>query len=160
MKIKVLKQLIEHLEKQLDSPAASRFNMEYFGNSINYAQAEMIEKPVCGTQACLAGETVLTTGAGFLRPFVNGAGGGIELKSGLNFLGDIEEQATRDLGLTYTQQKNLFYLNDMLREEESSLGMGWPEKFGKAYKDARTPQGRLYVAIRRIEHFIKTKGRE
>jgi hypothetical protein len=47
-----------------------------------------------------------------------------------------------------------------LRRMGYSTGHGWPLKFEKQYDDAKTPQGRLYVAIRRVEHFIKTKGRE
>lgn len=39
-------------------------------------------------------------------------------------------------------------------------GNGWPQKFVDAYLNAKTPKGRARVAARRIDHFIKTGGRE
>jgi hypothetical protein len=35
----------------------------------------------------------------------------------------------------------------------------WPEKFRNAYQTAKTKRGEARVVARRIEHFIKTKGR-
>jgi hypothetical protein len=64
------------------------------------------------------------------------------------------DQAQKDLGLTSTQATKLFFLPRM------GYKIGWPLKFQEAYDHAQTPQGRLYVAIRRVEHFTKTKGRE
>jgi hypothetical protein len=36
----------------------------------------------------------------------------------------------------------------------------WPRKYVTAYAKAKTPAGRARVAVRRIDHFIKTKGAE
>jgi hypothetical protein len=36
----------------------------------------------------------------------------------------------------------------------------WPLKFALAYTKAKTLRGKARVAVRRIDHFIKTKGRE
>ena len=41
-----------------------------------------------------------------------------------------------------------------------SVGGDWPKKFASAYLKAKTPKGRARVAARRIDHFIKTGGRE
>lgn len=40
------------------------------------------------------------------------------------------------------------------------FGHKWPLKFLDAYKNAKTPAGRARVAVRRIDHFIKTNGAE
>lgn len=42
----------------------------------------------------------------------------------------------------------------------AGTGGGWPERFDTAYEKAKTPRGRALVAVRRIDHFIKTKGQE
>jgi hypothetical protein len=36
----------------------------------------------------------------------------------------------------------------------------WPAQFRRAYRKAKTQQGRTRVAARRIDHFIKTRGAE
>lgn len=36
----------------------------------------------------------------------------------------------------------------------------WPEKFYRGYLAAKTARGRARAAVRRIDHFIKTKGAE
>jgi hypothetical protein len=33
---------------------------------------------------------------------------------------------------------------------------GWPDRFREAYNNARTPRAKARIAVRRIEHFIKT----
>src|SRR5579859_3840239 len=138
--------LISRLEKQLDSPEAARFNMLYFGNAWTPGMGGLDVAPVCKTQACLAGETVLSTGSGTLSShggiYINATGFG-----GWNIL----TQAIKDLKLTEPQSERLFFFSSM---QESRRG--WPKKFEEAYKNAKTPQGKLYVAIRRVEHFIET----
>lgn len=37
---------------------------------------------------------------------------------------------------------------------------GWPAKFANRFLRAKTPRGRASATTARIEHFIKTKGRE
>jgi hypothetical protein len=149
MKIKNLKRLVARLEAQIDSPSAARFNMHYFGNQYFHGAKNMPTEypPVCKTQACLAGETVLEMGTGVLMP-----DGGIKLNNPSMYF---PEQAGNDLGLDLNQRRRLFYFATW------GVGnIGWPVKFETAYTAAKTPQGRLYVAIRRVEHFIKTHGRE
>jgi hypothetical protein len=152
MKIKNLKLLVKRLEAILDSREAAQFNMNYFGNLYSNNLKDILPDfpPVCNTQACLAGETVLATGSGRLLP-----GGGIAMNPSSCW--DIEIQAIKDLGLTKEQALNLFYL----RSWTVSHGRyGWPEQFEQMYLTAKTPWGRLYAAILRVKHFIKTCGRE
>lgn len=59
--------------------------------------------------------------------------------------------ARRFLGLTIDQAYKLFAYVD---------GNGWPYAFQTAYNQARTLRERAKVAVARIEHFIKTEGRE
>lgn len=157
MNLKNFKLLVEHLEKQLDSPSSARFNMLYFGNPFSVSKQGVLQPPVCNTQACLAGETVLSTGTGRLKQ-----SGGIEIAFGrfeFNTGNFIQDQAIKDLGLTKAQSERLFFFSSMLIGHGAKKG-GWPHKFEYEYRNAQTPQGRLYVAIRRVEHFVKTKGRE
>jgi len=150
-KTKNLKLLVKRLEDLLDSPTAAQFNMQYFGTAYRSTMQDVLVPPICGTQACLAGETVIATGTGRLLDE-----GGIQIIGG-GFGWDIARQAQEDLSLTKHQANRLFFFNRMLQREE---GPGWPLQFQEAYENAKTPQGRLYVAIRRVEHFIKTRGEE
>lgn len=151
---KNLKLLVKRLEDLLDSPTAAQFNMHHFGSEYKSSMAGVLVEfpPICGTQACLAGETVIATGTGKFQE-----GGGIVLADGAGGW-SILFQAQKDLGLTKAQSNKLFFFGRMLNERGNNLG--WPTQFEEAYDNAKTPQGRLYVAIRRVEHFIKTRGRE
>lgn len=154
MNIKNVRKLLSHLKRQQKSREAARFNMNYFGMKIiSNLVEDMLEAPVCHTQACLAGEAVLSLKAGYIQ-----RGGGIEIyrKSSLRDL-DIEDAATKLLGLSAKEKNNLFFFPNMLSNEGNG---GWPSKFVEEYKDAQTPADRLAVAIRRVEHFIETKGKE
>jgi len=149
--------LQERLEQQLDSPESARFNMKTFGSkyypSMNDAFPEY--PPVCGTQACLAGETVLSTGQGKIHEF-----GGILLDSDPDTRSSssgwlIQSEAAKALELTKAQAQRLFFFKAWNMENR-----GWPIKYQRMYENAKTPQGRLYAAIRRVERFIETDGRE
>ena len=56
--------------------------------------------------------------------------------------------AGNTFGLDWDQQCRLFFVH------------GWPVKFGRPYAKSKTPKYKAGVAAARIEHFIKTKGRE
>ena len=65
----------------------------------------------------------------------------------------IVERAAKELGLGFelsqdTNAGRLFFDNE------------WPEKFQAALAEAKTPLQRAEVAVKRIEHFIKTNGKE
>src|SRR6267154_1437395 len=99
MKIKNLKLLVSRLEAQLDSPTAARFNMAHFGSAFTKNMIGVLQDftPVCKTQACLAGETVLATGSGTIVA----ASGGIVLGTDTFTIPiAIRRKATSDLGLT------------------------------------------------------------
>lgn len=139
-------ELLRKVEKRLLKQPA-RFNMRYFGAvalGINSLR-DMLTVPVCKTQACIAGETLLAAGLDKIDKknggFVNGV--------------DIAERAQEALGLNYDQAERLFYF-----QEWSSGGRGWPSQFRNAYDEAKTPAARAKVAVDRIEHFIETEGRE
>lgn len=58
------------------------------------------------------------------------------------------ERAAQALGLRRAIAERLFYVDE------------WPSPFREQYDDALGRAGRARVAARRIEHFIKTKGKE
>lgn len=144
--------VIRHLKRQLNTPEVARFNMQYWGSSIKNAffkVEELLEIPVCNTQACLAGETVLALGAATL----DRENGGLDLVEEFKFR-DIENAAADLLGLTGEEKKRLFWLKGWSRYTM----YGWPDQFEQEYKEAKTPRARLEVAIRRLEFFLKTNG--
>jgi hypothetical protein len=102
----------------------------------SYDQNVMISRDECGTTACIAGWAVL------LSPLDPG------------FIGDYASKATLLLGLDDEQAIRLF---DVI---EDGYCCGWPDKYVRAYLRAKTPRGRARAAMRRIDHFIKTKGAE
>lgn len=94
------------------------------------------ERPPCGTMACIGGWATALSG-----------------KERDSYLG--WDVAMRLLGLTREQADRLF---DTV-EKGTDLNK-WPKKFVTAYLKAKTPRDRARVAVRRIDHFIKTKGAE
>jgi len=154
------KKLISHLKKQQKSIEAARFNMRFFGVRIDGIMAEekkneILEMPVCNTQACLAGEATLSLKMGYITKI-----GGISLYSKLRKKGlTIEDAAIKFLGLTVPESERLFYFRTM-GVPGSLRTYGWPEQFEHRYHQATTPADRLQVAIDRVEHFIKTNGEE
>jgi len=133
--------------------APARFNMDFFGDSLDWAiesqdeekPSNVLGRPACKTQACIAGEACLVAGKAEFVP-----GGGLRT---LESVGGFAETAQEILGLGTAQAQRLFYMKD-------SGAFGWPRRFEKEYIKARTPRARVLVAARRIEHFIKTNGKE
>lgn len=70
--------------------------------------------------------------------------------------------AARTLGLNHEQADRLFAGIDYDLTEPSCTVpyRQWPDRFQKAYFEAQTAAQRARVAVRRIEHFIKTGGAE
>jgi hypothetical protein len=161
-----LRKLLRHLIKQQKSVNAARFNMNYFGVGVRDGSnmEGMLERPICKTQACLAGEAVLSSHHGFLE-----RRGGIKIYKKYNHYNgytdiignhyngytDIIGNARELLGLTKEEQNRLFFFQSMLCY---SFEKGWPTEFQKQYEAAKTPAARLEVAIRRLRHFIDTDG--
>jgi hypothetical protein len=89
--------------------------------------------PACGTIACIGGWlTILTSKR--------------EVEGMASF-----RRLSWALGVPEAQAERLFaYVGDTECDE------GWPIKFAQAYNNAKTARQRARVAVRRIEHFIKT----
>lgn len=146
------RKLLRHLMKQRQSPSAARFNMRHWGGATReIPDNDILEQPICNTQACMAGETVLALNAGFLVKRI----GGIRLYSQyrVNDFG-IQETAAKLLDLTEDEQYRLFYFKSM------GYRHGWPKKYEDEYKNAKTPFDRLMAAIHRLSYFIATNGRK
>jgi hypothetical protein len=100
------------------------------------------DAPKCGTVGCIAGwASVLALPAmpaspKFRASVMTWESGRIKLK--LNC-----EEASR-----------------LFTEPDSEAHDGWPVRFRTAYAKAKTHRGRARVTARRIEHFIKTGGKE
>ena len=103
----------------------------------------------CGTAACLAGHA-----AAYQRSTET------DLERRLNCVASVclrvFPEGKRFLGLTTAQAQRLFFM----REHHFSIDRRWPLEFDEAYHRARSDKGRAKVAARRIDHFIKTKGKE
>lgn len=93
----------------------------------------------CNTAACIAGWTVLLSDK---RPSINIA------KQAAKLLQLETTTCPEDARTCATSSDRLFYLNY------------WPPKYSDAYETAKTPRGKASVTLRRIAHFIKTKGAE
>lgn len=88
----------------------------------------------CGTMACIGGwAQSLSSKRGLVEPSF--------------------DKARRLLGLECDQAARLL-------DSVSQSYCAWPAKFSKAYLKAKTRAGKARVAVRRIDHFIATKGAE
>jgi hypothetical protein len=155
MNIEKLNQLVARLRSLKGTEQSKRFNMRTWGISADEAvKLDLLEeRPVCNTQACLAGETVLMLKRGRI-----GRRGGIvglpkAYQGGFRNEG-IGDLAAAELELTWDEKARLFYPHSIIHRH------CWPYEFQARYDRARTPNGRLRVAIARVRHFIKTEGRE
>jgi hypothetical protein len=123
-----------------------RYRQDWWGWTGN-SLAIQEQNPPCGTVACLAGNTALMEG--YKAPSqINGRFECMISPRGATVR--IDRTAKRILGLTEDQRDRLF-------------GIGphsWPAKLWFEYRAAKTLEERAAVAVRRIDHFIKTKGRE
>lgn len=125
-----------------------RLNMSYFGREVDHNMHPEIYPP-CNTQGCIAGHVLwITHPRVFLRAIAKD-----------DYI--ISDRARQDLQLTTEQSNRLFYFKSwgVVEDGQGNL-LGWSEKFEDRYNMAATPLGRAKVVVDRIEHFIKTKGRE
>jgi hypothetical protein len=150
MNLENMQALVKRLRKlKKFKKKRGRFNMEHFGSRwYGSIGALKDEKPVCRTQACLAGEAILEFGAGVIAK-----GGGIDLV-GEHRDSPMPIVAQSLLDLDNDQATRLFYFRSWGYEN------GWPREFEIRYRAAKTATGRLNVAIARVKHFIKTDGEE
>mgnify|MGYP001601442776 CR=1 FL=1 len=134
--------LLREVEKEILAEPR-RLRMDSWVERV-YGKGETM--PPCGTTACIAGfATILHKG---MPDYVNK-----DFKARAWYLLDYapvnyEGYAMDALQLGSEQAERLFYVSS------------WPEKFLAAWEQASTPLRRAEVAVARIEHFIKTKGKE
>jgi hypothetical protein len=151
MNVKLLRQIQKYI---LAEP--KRFYLGSWGGSIlpdvvdslmdnedSFSRTMLEQRPPCGALGCIAGTACILTGA--IKP---------KLGSKIFFFPEsTAHKARRLLGIDAAAAERLFYLSEWGYD-------GWPRKFERAYERCRTPRGRASVAVRRIDHFIKTKGKE
>lgn len=138
MKIRKLRKLKEWI---LAEPR--RFDMTFWAGQINTILAQ---QPPCGTVGCLAGMACHMEGK--------------KLVAGTGMTEDdlvISREAGWILGLSNVQASRLFYLDTL---HGNAGGGTWPKRFENAYLKAGTLEEKAKIAAKRIDHFIKTDGRE
>ena len=138
--------LLREVEKRILAEPR-RFDMMTFGTKLNKRTIRALGKqaPPCGTVACIAGHVDWMT-----HPRLFAASVAID-----RFARDdsIVERAAKELGLGFELSQDT-YAGRLFFDNE------WPEKFQAALAEAKTPLQRAEVAVKRIEHFIKTNGKE
>lgn len=111
----------------------------------------------CGIIGCLAGNTCIVTGLCETEPDSSDPDLIHYYEPGHGWF----RAAKEALGLTGIQAERLFYPSKEFNEGGGRPGAGhWPERYSLAYRKAKTPEERVKVLRRRVEHFIKTNGRE
>lgn len=98
------------------------------------------ENPPCGTVGCIAG-------------WANVLSGNYEKFD--YYIGLSEAAST--LGLDLGQRERLFTEPILYNDRDID---GWPEKYAVRYLKAKTANERARATSDRIEHFIKTKGKQ
>ena len=138
--------LLRKVEKRILAEPR-RFDMMTFGDKLDKEAIEALgeEAPPCGTVACIAGHVDWMT-----HPRLFAASVAID-----RFARDdsIAERAAKELGLGFELSQDT-YAGRLFFDDE------WPKKFQAAFSKAKTPLQRAKVAVKRIEHFIKTNGKE
>ena len=138
--------LLREVEKRILAEPR-RFDMMTFGDKLDKEAIEALgeEAPPCGTVACIAGHVDWMT-----HPRLFAASVAID-----RFARDdsIAERAAKELGLGFELSQDT-YAGRLFFDDE------WPKKFQAAFSKAKTPLQRAEVAVKRIEHFIKTNGKE
>ena len=125
----------------------SQFGMtRYFFTDVNHFNNKYELKrekiPNCGTAGCIAGWAVA------LEEFQ-----GSPAEAYKAYSRSPHRRAQFLLDLTEIEAERLFYLTPSAHES-------WPPQFREAYQAAKRLRDRARVAARRIDHFIKTGGRE
>jgi hypothetical protein len=108
------------------------------------------EIPNCGTAACVAG-WALTLGTGCKKP-IQAARKFHEFRKLKSVWGPIESRARRILSLSKEQSNRLFYADQ------------WPVQFNRDRSltgfSRLSKRKQAQLAVKRIDHFIKTDGAE
>lgn len=146
MNVRLLRRIEREIKKE-----PRRFNMNDW---VDTNASESLAKkfvPPCNTTACIAGWATLLS-----HKYKKDDAPDLPLpktfRQKAEHLQEISEYyegvGQQALALTENQALNLFFVDY------------WPEPYQTEHRFAKTPEGKAKVAIARIEHFIKTKGRE
>lgn len=107
--------------------------------------AEDKSLPPCGTVGCIAGWACI-----------------LDLKrfnaEDIAFNG--WERGKKRLNLNEDQAHRLFSSPGDWEYSNGNEGRKWPEAFANRYNKAKTARGRMNATVARIEHFLKTNGKE
>jgi hypothetical protein len=133
MNVELLRKIEAHILAEPKRLHMSSFMMRQSArNVLSSVGGKPVGYPKCGTAACIAGWAVILED-GLPQGYLTGA--------------QIYDRAQELLGLHVGQADRLFYR------------MSWPDEFYDMGGDDGT-QKTAEVAVKRIEHFIKTEGRE
>lgn len=122
--------LLRRVAKHI-SAEPKRLRMAMIASSVDPSGKD---SPPCGTVGCIAGWACLLSGASADEATW---GKGQDL-----------------LGLDFDESFRLFDF------PAGGTDDGWPKEFNEQYIKAKTRSAKVNVAVARIEHFIKTKGKE
>ena len=147
MNVKLLRKVQKHI---LAVP--ERLDMDLICDKVN---PEDNGAPPCGAVGCIAGWAHMLTMDKF--PVTEN-----EFEQADN---DAWKEGQKKLELDLREAERLFtepkfYGLSTLDEEDVNYQETWPANFAKRYLNAKTAKGRAKVTSDRIDHFIKTKGRE
>jgi hypothetical protein len=142
MNVRLLRKVAKHIAEE-----PRRLDMDVLTDIRDPKEDD--RNPPCGTVGCIAGWSCLLTGMPRKKSW-----------SPTRYW----EHGQKLLGLTKEEGKRLFNTpSDAVFEHErygEDITMYWPLRFAKRYENAKTPRGRASATVARIEHFIKTKGKE
>jgi hypothetical protein len=135
MNVKLLRQIQKQIKEE-----PRRLDMESIARETKELPVNLV--PPCGTVCCISGwasvlsrpDTKLMVSHNFLRT------------PGGRYLDVLDGQ--EQLGLTFEQGHRLFDLS------------GWPALYRNAYREALTPAQKTSVTLKRIDHFVRTRGKE
>lgn len=142
MKTKLNVKLLRKVQKFILAEA-DRFDMGHWLGPASESYGLL--KPACGTVCCIAGAVYAIENK-------------LDLKKGYETLPSAYETrkfACQALGFDVPDENSCLYPDNSL-----FLQTYWPKRYQTAYTTAVTQSGRARAAVRRIEHFIKTKGAE
>lgn len=113
---------------------SDQFEMRDYFSEFLHIEERHVAPGGCGTAACIAG----------LAVHIASRRKRLDVTASWARNGDIWDDAAKLLELTAAESKALFIRHN------------WPDEFRKPYHRASTPLSRAKVAVRRINHFIRT----
>lgn len=140
MKTRLLRKIQAHLAEE---PKRYVQDYEHITSTETLERVSLNGAPPCGTMACIGGWACVLSGDS--SPSYH------TMRKAQEYLGLDPEQADRLFSGVSVSEGDIRIVYS---------GTRWPKKFASAYAKAKTQRGRVAVAIRRIDHFIATRGRD